>query len=104
MSTETYKHDNIIVQHGKSTTITKSKDMTKDGLPLHVDISEKDKFKITVIINNIITHYYKCYKVTIDQQENDKLLTIYHEVTRITSNIELPSNREMLIIVNDSFW
>lgn len=66
-----------------------------------------DKFKITIIIDNVTQHHYKLYKLSVDEvrdKEGDVLLTLYSEVTRISSNILLPKSKDVLVIVNDSFW
>lgn len=68
-------------------------------------ITQHDKFKATIIIDNVTHYHYKCYKLTVDKIENgEKLFTIYSEVTKISCNIVLPNNKKALVIINDAFW
>ena len=67
-------------------------------------IQLNEKFKVTFILDNVTEHFYKLHKISIDKKESDILLTFYSEVTKISCNILLPENKEVLLIINDSFW
>lgn len=86
---------NMTFHHEPSTTVSGDNAVT---------IYNKDKFKVTIIIDNVVQYFFNCYKVTVDKREDGELVTIYDSVTRISSNILLPGHVEMLMIINDSFW
>lgn len=86
---------NITLHYDSKTTIIKDNGAT---------VSNDEKFKITIIIDNITQYHFKCYKMTITSKEEDMLITIFSEVTRISCNILIPGDKKGLVIINDSFW
>lgn len=87
--------NNIVIQYG-------------DGIQVLVDdgiVVSDDKFKASILIDNVMVHYYKLYKLGVETVgEGDVLLTLYSEVTRISSNILLPSGKKVVVVVNDFVW
>lgn len=94
--------DNIIIQYDNNTKV----DTTVENKKItSATITQKQNFKATIIVDkNISQNYYGCYKITVGNHDGDKLVMINSTVTKIISDILLPCNRQVLIIIGDSFF
>lgn len=86
--------ENVVINYGEEISVVNNTIMS----------SNEDTFKAIILFDHITYYLYKIYKISFDKKEEDTLVNVYNTPTRISSNILAPKYKEMVVVINDTYW
>ena len=86
--------ENVVINYGDEISVENNAIMS----------STDDTFKAIILFDHITYYLYKIYKISFDKKEEDTLVNVYNTPTRISSNILAPKYKEMVVVINDTYW
>lgn len=86
--------ENVVINYGDEISVENNIIMS----------SNEDTFKAIILFDHITYYLYKIYKISFDKKEEDTLVNVYNTPTRISSNILAPKYKEMVVVINDTYW
>lgn len=86
--------ENVVINYGEEISVVNNTIIS----------SNEDTFKAIILFDHITYYLYKIYKISFDKKEEDTLVNVYNTPTRISSNILAPKYKEMVVVINDTYW